>query len=155
MKMRNGNKGQIRVIETILASFIIMFALSFANILAITPTSPKYDVTELQKLGYNVLQDLDEKELLPRFVYNREWGNLRAALRVTLSSDVYFNLTVYDLHGSQINDALLFYGNPQTFADSTNIASVTYGLVGYPARVNATYQAVYQPRILILQLIRG
>jgi len=155
--MTNGNKGQMRVIETILASFVIVFALSFVNIFAITPTSPKYEVTELEKMGYNVLHDLDKQGLLARLVYTKEWDNIKAALRVTLPLDVYFNMTVYDLHGTEVNDAEIFYGDPETFTTSKNIASVTYGLIGYAKRNQTTgnYQAIYNPRMLILQLARG
>ena len=154
--MTNGNKGQMRIVEVILASFIIVFALSFANILAIVPTSPRYEATELEKLGYNVLHDLDKQGLLPRFVYNGEWENLMAALRVTLPLDVYFNMTIYHLNGTKANDAMIFYGEQKTFATSKNVASITYGVVGYPIKVNATqYQANYAPRTLILQLMRG
>ena len=153
----NRNKGQMRVIETILASFIIVFALSFVNIFAITPTSPKYEVTELEKMGYNVLHDLDKQRLLARFVYTEEWDNIKAALRVTLPLDVYFNMTVYDLHDTKVNNATIFYGAPEAFSTSKNIASVTYGLIGYPKRNEPTgnYQAIYDPRMLILQLARG
>jgi len=149
----NRNKGQMRVIETILASFIIVFALSFVNIFAITPTSPKYEVTELEKMGYNVLHDLDKQGLLARFVYTEppEWDNIKAALRVTLPLDVYFNMTVYDLHDTKVNNATIFYGDPEAFSTSKNIASVTYGLIGYPKR----NEAIYNPRMLILQLARG
>jgi len=157
--MTNGNKGQMRIIEAILASFIIIFALSFANIFAITPTSPKYEVTELQKLGYNVLHDLDEQALLARFIYNGEWDNITAALRVMLPLEVYFNMTVYELQDNSsraINNATIFYGDIETFITSKNIASVTYGLAGYATKINGgTYQAIYDPRILILQLVRG
>lgn len=145
------SKGQMRVIETILASFIIVFAMSFVNMFAITPTSPKYDVTDLEKMGYSVLHDLDKQGLLARFVYTEEWDNIKAALRVTLPLDVYFSMTVYDLHDTKVNNATIFYGNPETFTTSKNIASVTYGLIGYPKR----NEAIYDPRILILQLARG
>jgi hypothetical protein len=148
-------KGQMRVIETILASFIIVFALSFVNIFAIAPTSPKYEVTDLEKLGYSVLHDLDQHGLLARFVYNEEWDNIEAALRVTLTPDIYFNLTIYDLHDTKINHESISYGDPQNFNTSKNIASVTYGLVGYPTRNDSAYQATYDPRIVILQLVRG
>jgi len=155
MTMKNRNKGQIRVIETILASFIIVVALSFVNIFATTPSSPRYEATDLQKVGYNVLHDLDEQGLLPRFVYKGDWGSLRAALRVTLPSDVYFNMTVYDLYNTKLDDATIFYGDPQMFATSKNIASVTYGLVGSPIKIGAAYQAIYEPRVVILRLTRG
>jgi len=152
----NRNKGQMRIIEVILASFIIVFALSFVNILASTPTSPKYEATELEKVGYNALHDLDDQGLLARFVYNQEWENLTSALRVLLPVNVYFNATVYDLNGNALNNAPMFYGDPATFAGFKNIASVTYGLVGYPTKFNATYyEATYVPRILTLQLLRG
>jgi hypothetical protein len=154
--MANGNKGQMRIVEVILASFVIVFALSFANILAIVPTSPKYEATELEKLGYNVLYDLDKQGLLPRFVYNGEWENLTAALRVSLPLDVHFNMTIYYLNGTKVAHKLIFYGDVTTFITSKNVASVTYGLVGCPIKINAThYQASYDPRILILQLTRG
>lgn len=150
------SKGQMRIIEVILASFIIVFALSFANIFASTPTSPKYEATELEKLGYNALHDLDDQGLLPRFVYNEEWENLTSALRVLLPTGVYFNATVYDLNRNALNDLPIFYGDPGTFATFKNIASITYGLVGSPTRYNATYyEAKYVPRILTLQLLRG
>jgi len=142
----NNAKGQMRVVEVILASFVIIFALSFANIFAVIPTSPKYEVTELEKLGYNVLHDLDKQGLLPHFVYSEDWNNLTAALRVSLPMDVYFNLTVYDLNRTQINDAPIFYGDASAFENSKNVASVTYGLVGHDS---------YNPRILVLQLVRG
>jgi len=156
MTMTNGNKGQMRVIETILASFVIIFALSFVNIFAVAPTSPKYEATELEKLGYNVLHDLDKQGLLACFVYYEEWDNLEAALRVTLPLDVYFNMTVYDLNGNKVNDIPVCYGDPETFATSKVVASVTYGLTGSPIKINATqYQANYDPTILNLQLVRG
>ena len=153
---RKTKKGQMRVVEVILASFIITFALSFANILAITPTSPRYKLTELQKMGYNVLHDLNKQGLLAQFVYKNEWENLEAALRVLLPLDVYFNLTVYDLQGNKINNQTIFYGTTESFQNSENIASITYGLPGYPTPINNTYyQANYDPTILLLQLTRG
>jgi len=155
MTMKKHNKGQIRVIETILASFVMMVALSFANVFVTTPTSPKYEATELQKVGYNVLHDLDEQGLLARFVYKGEWDNLRSALRVTLPSDVYFNATVYDFYNRKLDDATVFYGDSQIFSTSKNIASVTYGLVGLSIKISGAYQAIYEPRIVILRLTRG
>lgn len=145
------NKGQMRVIEVILASFIIVFALSFANILAVTPTSSKYVATELEKMGYNALFDLDKQGLLASFVYNKKWADLYAALRVLLPSEVHFNLTIYYLDGTKANDATpIFYGDANTFSASKNIASVTYSLSGYSEN-----KIQYDPRILVLQLATG
>ena len=149
-------KGQLRIIETILASFIVVAALSFANLYVTAPTSPKYESDELQKLGYNVLQDLNDQDLLTRFVYQKEWDNLESALRVTIPRDVYFNLTVYSLNYQIINDVTILYGSPEAFLDSKNVAAVTYGLTGYPSKINSTsYQAAYSPAMIILELSRG
>lgn len=148
MKMTNGNKGQMRVVETILASFVIVAALAFANAFAITPPSPRYETSDLERLGYNVLHNLDEQGLLTRFVYDRDWSSLEAALRVSLPVDVCFNLTVYTVDGDVENQgAPIVYGESDIFASSGLAASVTYVL--------SCSGVDYDPRILVLQLVRG
>jgi len=147
MRRTKGIDGQMRIIEAILASFVILFATTFINMFAVTPSSPTYETCELEKVGHNVLHDLDEQRLLARFVYNKEWENLTAALMVCLPPDVYFGLTVYDLDGSVVNNMPMYYGDPEVFTTSSSVASVTYIIPGY--------QATYDPRILILQLVRG
>lgn len=146
MRKTKSINGQMRIIEAILASFVILLATSFINVFAATPLSPMYETGESEKVGHNVLHDLDEQRLLARFVYNEEWENLTAALMVTLPPDVYFSLTVYDLDGSVVNNMPIYYGDPEVFANSSSVASVTYLIPGY--------QATYDPRILILQLVR-
>jgi len=138
----------MRIVETILASFIILFALAFMNMFAVAPSSLTYEATELEKIGHNVLHDLDEKRLLGRFIYPPyEWSNLMAALMVSLPSDVYFDLTVYDSKGNVVNSVPIRYGDPEVFTTAKMVASVSYGVPGY--------QTNYDPRILILQLVRG
>lgn len=147
MKKLRNKRGQMRVVEAVLASFVILSAVAFVNIFAATPASPTYETGELEKVGYNVLHDLDEQDLLTRFVYNQEWANLTAALMVSLPTDVYHNLTVYDLDGNSINPVPIKYGSSYAFSESAHVASVSYILPGY--------QANYDPRVLILQLVRG
>lgn len=137
----------MRVIETILASLVIVFALTFVNIFAVTPYSTRYETSDLEKLGHNVLHDLDEKRLLTHFVYEEEWENLTAALSVSLPTDIYFNLTVFDLDGTVVNSMQICYGDPAVFSTSNMTASVQYILPGY--------QMNYDPRILRLELVRG
>lgn len=159
MKTLGNKRAQMRVIETILASFILIFAIAFLNIFSVNPRSSTYEVGDLEKLGYNVLHDLDEKKLLDRFVYNpSEWAvNLTAALRVSFPPDVYFNLTIYNINATLLNsNTPISYGDAKVFSGSTQAASVTYILVG-----NAKYDPVigsranYDPRILRLVLTRG
>lgn len=147
----------MRVIEAILASFIIIAALTFVNFFAVNPSSQKYETTELEKLGYNALHDLDLQGLLAKFVYTENWQNLTAALSVVLPSNSYFNMTIFDLNGNIVNDPeiAISYGDPEIFKNSNVIASVTYSLIGNLSGTPFEYESSYDPRILSLQLVRG
>jgi len=151
MRTVRNTKGQMRVIETILASFIIFSALTFVNMFAVLPSSPKYETSDLEKMGHNVLHDLDEQGLLSRFVYNEtEWDELALALTIFLPPDVYFDLSIYDAYAQDLPINLYFpirYGSPEAFTASNSTASVSYIVPGQ--------QAEYNPRILVLQLVRG
>jgi hypothetical protein len=151
MKVMRNTKGQMRVIETILASFIFFSALTFANMLAVLPSSPKYEISDLERMGHSVFHDLDEQGILSRFVYNEtEWGELAFALMIVFQPDVYFDLTIYEVHTQDqpINQHFpIRFGAPEVFTASDSTASVSYILPGQ--------QAEYSPRILILQLVRG
>lgn len=159
MNILRSKNGQMRVIESILASFIVIFAISFVNTFAVTPRSSTYEVGDLEKLGFNMLQDLDEQRLLSGFVYNQStWStNFTIALRVSLPSDVYFDLKIYDLNQDLLNsDVPIRYGDAGLFTSSASVASITYSLVGY-SRFDSTAgsQFMYEPRTLILLLVRG
>jgi hypothetical protein len=143
----------MRVVEVILASFIIVGAMSFVNFLAVSPKSPGYEVTDLEKLGYSALIDLDQQGVLVPLVYEQRWSDLRTILRITIPNDVYFNLKIYTLSGlnlgSTLNsapDSQILYGDLAIFSDAKNIASITYTLAG---------ETDYDPRVLVLQLSRG
>ncbi len=136
----------MRLVEALLASFIILVAITFLNVFAVTPLSPTYEPSNLEKMGNNVLHDLDEKGLLGRFVYNEDWGTLTMALMVSLPPEIYFDLTVYYLNWTVTNNETIRYGNIEVFETSSYIASVTYIVPGY--------QTEYDPRILVLQLVR-
>jgi hypothetical protein len=146
MRKTKKTKGQMRLVEALLASFIILVAITFLNVIAVTPLSPTYEPSNLEKMGNNVLHDLDEKGLLSRFVYNEDWGTLTLALMVSLPPEIYFDLTVYYLNWTVVNDETMLYGDIEVFETSSYIASVTYIVPGY--------QTDYDPRILVLQLVR-
>ena len=150
MRIIRSSNGQMRVIEVILSSLVILSAITFVNIFAILPSSPKYETSDLEKMGHNILHDLDKQGLLGRFVYNEtEWGELELALMIFFPPDVYFDLTIYDSRGTLINQnfAIQYGSPPQVFTASNSIASVSYIIPGQ--------QAEYNPRILVLQLVRG
>jgi len=136
----------MRIVEAMLASFVIIFAITFLNVFAVTPSSPRYETSDLEKMGNNVLHDLDEKGLLGRFVYGENWETLTIALMVSLPPEIYFDLAVYDLDWNRVNDTPIRYGDLEAFETSSYVASVTYIIPGY--------QADYNPRLLVLQLVR-
>ena len=146
MEKTKKTKGQMRLVEALLASFILLFAITFLNAIAVTPTSPTYEPSNLEKIGNNVLHDLDEKDLLARFVYTEDWGTLTMALMVSLPPEIYFDLNVYYLNWSVANNETMRYGTSDVFENSSYIASVTYIVPGY--------QTSYDPRILVLQMVR-
>lgn len=141
------SKGQMRVIEAIMAALIVVSAIVFLYAFAATPSGKTYEAGELEKIGSNILHDIDSQRLLSRFVYNGEWANLTAALVVSVPNDVYFNLTVYDINGNAIGHPLVQYGNSQAFLSSKSVATVTYILSGY--------QSNYSPRVIVLKLVRA
>ena len=150
IKMKN-NKGQMRIIETILAAVIIVAALSFVNFFSINPRAAAYEVKDLEKMGYSVLNDLDQQGILVQEVYQSKWADLKAALRLTLPVDVYYNMTVYKLRETsliKVDDNSMVYGDLMTFSDAKNVASVSYSLVGTP-------ESGYESRLLVLQITRG
>ena len=153
MKKLKNNRGQMRVIETIIASFIIVAALAFVSTFAVSPTSLGYEMTDLEKTGYSVLHDLDQQGLLTPLVYGGKWNDLRTILKLTLPNDLYFNLTIYDINGDKLEgspDVLIIQGDSEIFSEAKNIVSLTYCLVD--ARAS---EMTYSPRILTLQLTRG
>lgn len=149
-------RGQMRVIETILAASLIIVALSSFSFFNLTPLTHKYEVTDLEKMGYSVLHDLDQHGLLARFVYCQQWTEIRAALKITLPVNVYFNVIIYDRGWNRLDDGLITYGETQTFTNARNLVSISYVLVGYPLKNAAgNYEAKYDPRVVVLQLVQG
>jgi hypothetical protein len=147
VKNRKNAKGQMRVVEAIMASLIVITAVTFLYLFSATPSSQAYDTSELEKMGHNLLHDIDEQELLARYVLNSEWVNLTAALVVSLPTNVYFNLSIYDANYRSIGHPLIQYGDQQVFSSSQAVASVTYIVTGYGTS--------YNPRILVLKLVNG
>ncbi len=149
MRMKK-NRGQMRIIETILAAIIIASALFFVNFFSANPRSSSYEVDDLEQMGYSVLLDLDQNGILAPMVYQSKWTDLRTALKLTLPVDVYFNLTVYRLDGdllSKVDNDKIRSDDLTILSDAKNVASVSYGLIGT--------SDVYNPRLLMLQITRG
>jgi len=150
MNFINNNKGQVRLIETIISAFVILSAITFVNVYSVLPSSQEYETSDLEKMGHNILHDLDEHGILEQFVYGTENDreNLMPALMVFFPPDLYFDLTIYDTQGTLINqNSPIRFGESKIFEESNSTVSVSYILPGNKVE--------YDQRILILQLVRG
>ncbi len=138
----------MRVIETILTVLIIVIAFSFTNIMATLPQSPRYEPSDLERLGYDALYNLDRQEILAKFVYSSNFTLLKSALMVCLPTDVNFNLTIFavDDAGKLQKEGSIAYGDNTLFETSNFVSTVTYILAGSGTE--------YDPRILVLMLVR-
>jgi hypothetical protein len=150
MNLLTDKKGQVRLIETIIAAFVILSAITFVNAYSVLPTSQEYETSDLEKMGHNIFHDLDENGILSQFVYGteNERENLMPALMVFFPPDLYFDLTIYDTQGTLLNqNSPIRFGESKMFEESNSTVSVSFILPGNRAQ--------YDPRILLLQLVRG
>lgn len=153
MNLKNNNKGQVRLIETIISAFVILSALAFVSVYSVLPTSQEYETSDLERMGHNILHDLEENGILERFVYGTENDreNLMSTLMLFFPPDLYFDLGIHKMLEdgtlSPVNQNPIRFGGSEVFQESNSTVSVSYILPGH--------KAAYDPRILILQLVRG
>ena len=154
MKIKADTRAQMRVIEAIISSFIILSAIAFVNVYTTIPSSTEYETTDLEKMGHNLFHEFNERGELIRFVYGNEteWMEFTHALLLFFPPDIYFNLNIYrlDQNGtlSLVNpDNPIRFGSPELFQESNSAVSVPYIVPGQ--------QSEYNPMILNLQLVRG
>ena len=116
--IKKARYGQARILEAVIASFIIFLAFSAAfyfiysseNIFA-------QETIDLNRLAYNVLHQLVESNVIENTLEEDPQNGsaqLKIALQELLPANIYFNLTVYNCTG-----------NPsQPYSSSVNISNV-------------------------------
>ena len=119
--MFKDNRGQIRVLEALLAIAVVFSALLL--------TGPAYmaldngnDLRVLHSTGLNVLIQLDREGELGWLVAERNWTALSEHLSMLLPLGVSYNLTVYNEDLLQVNDSFVSVGS----VDGRNVVSVQY-----------------------------
>ncbi len=140
MKIQKCRKGQIRILEAFFAALLIFSALF---LIPAPSTTNNRGSNSLQTIGINALLQLDSDGSLSKLIKNRDWMALRNLLWHTLPDGIWYNLTVLDSEGKQLNDVVISNGGQV----SDTIVSVKYVCVAS----NATY-SIY---ILHLQLARA
>ncbi len=99
--MRNGNKGQIRIIEAFLAVLIIFSSFAMSSSVPVPKTASKGD--DLVSIGLQVLTIMDQDGSLSDAVLNKNWTTLRESLELALPAGIIFHIKVYDGEMEQIN----------------------------------------------------
>jgi len=150
------SKGQLRVIEAVLATIIIFTTFASATyLLKSHRTWATRHSEELEKIAYNVMQRLAESGALEATVGDSHPGwelHLKLLLETVLPPSVYFNLTVlvsrYQLGTATLaayNGEAITNGNSDSFAKSPEVASSTYIYTCEKAKIY----------VLVLQLATG
>jgi len=140
MRIQKCRKGQIRILEAFFAALLIFSSLFLIS----APSTINNDKSNsLYTVGINALLQLDSDGSLSKLIKNKDWNALRDILRQTLPSGIWFNLTILDDQGNQLNDVVISNGGQV----SDTIVSVEY----LCAASNPSY-SIY---ILHLQLARA
>lgn len=107
--MRNGNAGQIRIIEAVFAVFVIYSAFAVTANLPISQSNSRND--NLASLGLQTLTELDSDGSLGKYIDQGNWTALQEDLSLALPTGVSFNLTIYDERMCEINTAVIGNGS--------------------------------------------
>jgi hypothetical protein len=109
MNFLGDNRGQIRTIEAIFASILMLSSI------ALIP-SPRNVVNQndqtLSSTARNVLITLDKDGSLSRLIDNGNWATLRNRVASLLPSIIWFNLTVFDENMQRLNENPISAGTP-------------------------------------------
>lgn len=94
---RRANLAEMRVIEAVIASTIMLATMSF--LITAKTWLPSSDS---RALAWNALCHLDEKELLGGYVFGARWGELKHAVEEVLPRGCAYRLTVLSEGGDAI-----------------------------------------------------
>jgi hypothetical protein len=106
--MKNANRGQIRIIEALLAVLIVFSAFAVSANLPMARNVTKRE--DLTSIGLQSLIRLDEDGSLGKHIADRNFTALREAVSLLLPVGICFNLTIYDKQMHQINTEVIANG---------------------------------------------
>ena len=137
MSFRSDQRGQIRVIEALFASLLIL------STLALVPSHLAFEQSHYSTLysqGTQVLISLDNNAMLSSTIEDSNWTSLRNCIQSLLPMSLWFNLTVFDENMNVVNGVFVSNGSPV----SEEIIAVNY--------VCASQSANYAVYVVQLQL---
>jgi len=137
VNFRADQRGQIRVIEALFASLLILATI------ALVPSQLGVEQTHYSTLyseGTQVLVSLDSNGMLSSMIEDSNWASLKNCIQSMLPVSLWFNLTVFNENMTCLNDVFVSNGSPV----SEEIVAVNY--------VCATSSGNYAVYIVQLQL---
>jgi hypothetical protein len=123
-RVKNANKGQIRIIEAFFAVIIIFSAFAVSANLSVSNHAISHEV--LASIGLNTLMKLDRSDCFYKYITAGNFTALREALSLALPTGVCFNLTIYNTQMQQVNTEIITNNG----FGSQDIASVEYVSTG-------------------------
>lgn len=109
MNFRADQRGQIRVIEALFASLLIL------STIALVPSQLGVEQTHSSTLyseGTQVLVSLDSNGMLSNMIEDSNWASLKNCIQSMLPVSLWFNLTVFDENMTCLNDVFVSNGSP-------------------------------------------
>ena len=101
MNFVRNKKGVVRVIESIIATVLLMSCLAF--IPAQQPVTKS--VPDLASTAQNALLSLDNNGNLASLISKADWSSLQSSLESALPLTAWFNLTVFDNNMNPLNSS--------------------------------------------------
>lgn len=120
VRLLENRKGQVRVLEAIFASILLLSSLTLIPTNSGTRSSQN---NMLSSVAYQVLLSLDSEGLLSNLIRNESWAHLKACVESHMPIAVWFNLTVFDENMTCINAVSMCSGGPTT-EDSIGICYI-------------------------------
>ncbi|WGM90053.1 MAG: hypothetical protein IAX21_02835 [Candidatus Bathyarchaeota archaeon] len=140
MNFKDDKRGMVRVIESFLASLLIL------STLALVPSQLGVGSTHYSTLsseGTQVLVSLDSNGFLSKLIEDGNWTSLTNCLKSMLPVSLWFNVTVFDENMDVLNDVFVSNGSP---------VSDDMVAVNYVCAASAGTFAVYLVRLQLAEV---
>jgi hypothetical protein len=107
-RLKNENRGQIRIIEAFLAVLVIFSSFAVSSSFTVTQSTDRRG--DLANIGFETLMVLDSDGSLSNYISGGNWTALRTAFDTVLPAGICFNMTVYNDEMQQMNNVTISNG---------------------------------------------
>ena len=139
MRFVSDKRGQIRIIEALFASLLI---LSTITLVPAQFGVEKSHFNSYYSQGLQVLVSLDSDGKLSAIVTDQNWTSLKKCIQSILPVSLWFNITVFDENSTIIND------EPISNGGSINIEIIS---INYICATSSQNYAIYIVRLQLAE----